>query len=398
MSDSSLPGLQIRVVALCGIATFIDGYDVQALGVAVPRLAESLRVAPTSFAAALSGSLIGMALGAVLLAPLADRYGRRPVLVALMLLIGLSTVGVMVSSGPIVLTACRVLTGLGIGGAVPVAVAITSESAPNSQRTALITLVIACMALGSFAAGIVAPILDRLWGWRGIFAPAAILPPLLCLLIWRCLPEPPRSTTTSGARATVRALFTPAYRLRTALLWVIFWFNLFAIYSLISWLPTLLHQAGWSIADAQRAAGLLAVGGIAGGLFLSWLADRGYVTSALLFAYVGSAALLFLFIEGPRDVATGMVWLTMVGVLGLGAQMALVSIAAAQYYPSALRSTGVGWYSGVSRVGAIAGPLVLALLMNAGWRSGTILGLLMIPMLICAAGVLLLPRALRTTA
>jgi AAHS family 4-hydroxybenzoate transporter-like MFS transporter len=193
----------------------------------------------------------------------------------------------------------------------------------------------------------------------------------------------------------VTALFDPVYRMRTVLVWVIFWFNLFVIYSLISWVPTLLHSAGWAHDTAQRASGLVALGGIVGGLFVAWIADRGYAIPALFAAYMGTAVLLVLFIVGPASVAAWIVLLLLVGAGAVGGQMAAGSIAAAYYYPPELRSTAVGWFNGIGRIGAIVGPLVLAGLMQAGWASSHILGFLALPMLICAGGVLFLPRALR---
>jgi MFS family permease len=132
-----------------------------------------------------------------------------------------------------------------------------------------------------------------------------------------------------------------------------------------------------------------------GGLFVAWIADRGYAIPALFAAYAGTAVLLVLFIVGPASVAAWIVLLLLVGAGAVGGQMAAGSIAAAYYYPSELRSTAVGWFNGIGRIGAIVGPLVLAGLMQAGWASSHILGALAVPMLICAGGVLFLPRALR---
>jgi len=417
--------LQMRVVALCCTSTFLDGYDTQALGLAVPRMAEQWALSPSAFGAALSGSLLGIALGAVLLAPLADRFGRRPTLVAMMLLVGVTTLGAAFATSPGILTVWRVATGLGLGGSVPVATAMTSEYAPATRRAALIAVMIACMALGSFAAGIVAPALSHAWGWRGIFGLGAALPIAMSGLLWFALPESlqflrarggsstlierqmpqiapessggvdgPMVRRGEGARASVRELFRPPYWMRTILVWVIFWFNLFVIYSLISWVPTLLRNAGWAHDSAQRASGLVALGGIAGGVAFAWIADRGYPTTILFLAYVGSAVILSLFAFGPVSTAAWVVLLFLVGAGAVGGQMAAGSVAAAHYYPPAMRSTGVGWFNGVSRTGAIAGPLVVAHLLKMGWASTHILGLLAAPMLVCAGVVLLLPRAL----
>lgn len=156
----------MRVLALSCMCTFLDGYDSQALALAVPHMAEEWSLPPPAFAPALSGSLMGIALGAVLLAPLADRFGRRPTLIAMMIVIGLTTLGVTLASNPTVLIAWRVMTSLGLGGAVPIATALISEYAPARRRSSLIAFMVACLAFGVFAAGIIAPVLNGFWGRR----------------------------------------------------------------------------------------------------------------------------------------------------------------------------------------------------------------------------------------
>jgi AAHS family 4-hydroxybenzoate transporter-like MFS transporter len=160
-------------------------------------------------------------------------------------------------------------------------------------------------------------------------------------------------------------------------------------------MPTLLRSAGFAHETAQRASGLVALGGIVGGLLLAWVADKGHSTAALFTAYVGTAVIFSLFVVGPGSTAVWILLILLVGAGAVGGQMAAGSVAAAYYYPPELRSTGVGWFNGIGRIGGIVGPLVLAGLMQRGWSSAQILGFLALPMLICAAGVLLLPRALR---
>jgi MFS transporter, AAHS family, 4-hydroxybenzoate transporter len=398
MDSGRMSSLQKRVIALCCTATFLDGYDTQALGLAVPRIAEAWSLPPGDFAPALSGSFVGLALGAVLLAPLADRFGRRPTLIAMMLVVGLTTLGAALATSLHLLTFWRVMTGLGLGGSVPVATAMTSEYAPTRRRAAFVALMIACMALGSFAAGIVAPLINGVLGWRGIFGVGAVLPVAMAGLLLVALPESLSvSAPTQPVRASVKSLVGAAYGMRTILVWTIFWFNLFVIYSMISWMPTLLRSAGWEHDTAQRASGLVSLGGIAGGLLLAWIADRGHATAALFTAYVGTTLVFMLFIVGPAGISVWIVLLLLVGAGAVGGQMAASSVAAGYYYPPELRSTGVGWFNGIGRIGGIVGPVVLAGLMKSGWSSAHILGFLALPMLICAGGVLLLPRALRST-
>jgi MFS transporter, AAHS family, 4-hydroxybenzoate transporter len=425
MDEGSLSALQIRIFALCCITTFLDGYDTQALGLIVPHLAQQWSLNPGAFAVALSASLVGIALGAVLLAPLADRLGRRPTLIAMMLLVGFSTLGAAFANNATVLSSWRLVTGLGLGASIPIATAMTSEYAPKDKRVSLVAVMIACGALGSFASGLVAPVFIHAWGWRGVFAVGAVSPIALALVMLFWLPEslrylvvrnlnptsvaaqlraisaqssgkrPCYPTATTTAHASVATLFSPQYRIRTTLVWIIFWFNLFVIYSLISWTPTLLHSAAWTRDSAQRASGLIPLGGIIGGLTVAWIADRGHAIPALLCAYVGSAVILVLFSIAP---GSSLVWIALLLLSGagvIGGQMGAASVASAYYYPPELRSTGVGWFNGFGRLGSIAGPLILGVFISSGWPADHILTAMAVPMLICAACVCFLPYALR---
>lgn len=422
---SPISGLQKRVIILGSMATFIDGYDIQALGLAIPGMATSFGIAPTAFAPALSLSLLGVGLGAIVFGPLADRIGRRPVLIGMLVLIGLSTLGAMFAPSPAVLAFTRLLTGLGVGGAVPVALAMTAEYSPARCRAVLVTAMVASMALGSFAAGILAPHIEAAWGWRGLFGVGAVAPLAMAAVFYAAYPESMRLLLLSGrriedvrhqvglispahatslpvasppeirGRARFRDLFSPAYRHRTVLIWVMLWFNLFTAYSLIGWLPTLLTSAGWEPALAQQMTGVLALGTIVGGVGISWLRDRGHTTAPLFIAYCAAAVIFFGFLLVQGNVTAWMAMLVLLGLCVFGAQAALVSIAAAFYYPPELCSTGVGWFNAIGRTGAIVGPLMVAHLINAGWSTEAILATLGLPILVCAAGVLLLPGALR---
>lgn len=430
IDERPVSGLQKRVMALCALAVFADGYDVQALGLVIPRMSAEFGLAPPAFAVAVSGSLIGMALGAALLSPLADRFGRRPLMIAMLWLVALTTFAASLSAGVIELALWRVLSGLGLGAILPVAITMTSEYAPRRRRAALVTLMASFTAVGAFTAGLVAPALDAAWGWRGIFGAGAVMPALTALLCLFAFPESLRilvgrqpdsaqvrrqlrriapgeetlqlqsaETGMEAAgvqRASVQALFSPALRQRTLLLWTLFWMNLCVNYALISWLPTLLmNQAGWDHASAVRASGVLGIGGVVGGLLISYRADRGRTIAALLGAYLLAAAMLVVLGTGPEAKEVWVVLLVLTGLGAFGAQIAIGSLTAG-YYPVEVRSTGVGWASGFGRTGAFVGPLLVAALMSAGAPSTLIIGSLMAPMLLCALCVTRLPFALRS--
>jgi MFS transporter, AAHS family, 4-hydroxybenzoate transporter len=383
-----------RTIALCSLASLLDGYDIQALGLSIPGMAKEFGAAPTALTFAVSASLIGMALGAIMLGPLGDRFGRKPMLVAFLLLIGVTTIGAITATGPNSLAIWRFFSGLGMGAIIPVAVAIVAEAAPETSRTALITMMIACSPIGSFVAGFAAPLIEPAFGWRGIFAFGGMLTLIAALAIWFALPAF-AIVKRPELKPNLASLFTPAYRARTSLLWLIFGVNLFVTYSLISWLPTLLSEAGWAKADAQRATGLMALGGVCGGLLIAWAADRGRAIPVLVAAYVASAGLFVLFAIGPGSQAAWMALLVLVGAGAIGSQMALGSFSAS-FYPSEIRATGLGWSGGVGRLGAIIGPLVMAALLKLSISSSVILALLMIPMLVSAVCVTRLGRALQS--
>jgi MFS transporter, AAHS family, 4-hydroxybenzoate transporter len=381
-----------KTIALCSLASLLDGYDIQALGLSIPGMAKDFGMAPTALTFAVSASLIGMALGAITLGPLGDRYGRKPMLVAFLLLIGATTMGAITASGPNALAIWRFGSGLGMGAIIPVAVAIVAEAAPEKSRTALITAMIACSPIGSFVAGFAAPLIEPSYGWRGIFGLGGALTLVAGLAIWFALPAGD-IVKRPELRPNLASLFTPQYRARTQLLWLIFGINLFVTYSLISWLPTLLSQAGWAKAEAQRATGLLALGGVCGGLLIAWAADRGRAIPVLACVYVATAGLFISFGIGPGGKAAWMALLALVGAGAIGSQMALGSFSAS-FYPAEIRATGLGWSGGIGRVGAIVGPLAMAGLLYLSVPPSLILALLMIPMLISAVCVIWLGRAL----
>jgi AAHS family 4-hydroxybenzoate transporter-like MFS transporter len=313
-------------------------------------------------------------------------------LVAFLLLIGVTTLGVMTAAAPLPLAVWRFFSGLGMGAIIPVAIAIVAEAAPVQRRTALITLMIACSPVGSFVAGFAAPHLEPAYGWQGIFGLGGVLTIIAGLAIWLALPG--TALVKTELKPTVASLFTPQFRARTGLLWIIFAANLFVTYSLISWLPTVLGAAGWAKPEAQRATGMMSLGGVCGGLAMAWAADRGRAVPVFATAYVVSAGLFVMFVIGPDSRGAWLALLALIGAGAIGSQMALGSFSAS-FYPGEIRATGLGWSGGIGRIGAIIGPLVMALMLRHHVAGGLTLALLMIPMLLSAVSIIWLGRALR---
>jgi len=406
---SPLTAGQWWAISLCALAAFFDGYDAQMLAMAIPLMADAFHAQPTAFAAAASGSLAGMALGAMLLSPLADRFGRRPMLVASLFILGVATLAATGSTQPAQVAAWRTLAGCGLGAVVPITIAIVADIAPAARRVTIVTLMASGFTIGAASSGLIAPWLTQRWGWQGLFAYGGFMPLVIGALCWRGIPdsrEPAGSARDArsaanaqgvaqpGALQRVAALFAPQYRWRTLFMWMLTALNLFANYGLFSWLPTLLVQNGWTLAAASRVTSFLAIGGLTGCYVVSTLADRGRTVIALIGVYVTGATALALCATNPGSAWAWAVLIVLIGFGGIGASLTLAPLAST-YYPPHLRSTGVGWANGIGRAGSFFGPLALAWLMQKNLPPAMVLGALMVPMALCAVFVTLLPLALR---
>ena len=424
IDDRPISALQLRVIVLCGAVVFLDGYDIQTLAVSVNWLASEWHLTRGDFTFAQTAAVVGYASSAVLVAGLGDRWGRRPILILAALLMGTASLFTALSENVAQLTFWRFLTGAGFGASIPNATAITSEFVPARRRAGLITVMYANIALGAVVAGFAAPPVYAAFGWRAVFILGGAGPLVVGLLLWLGLPESvrfliekrpddkriaaivsrlaphvdPRNVTLatrSGVRQqSVFALLAPRYRSRTLLLWVGVALNMFSLYFLISWLPALLNTAGWSPAAASRGGVMLQIGGIVSGLIMAAYVDRGRTVPAMVTAYLVTAASFGLFMILPSD--SGFWWLLLlaIGAGTSGTQFAFNALSAA-FYPSLIRSTGVGWAVGVGRLGAILGPAFGGFILSAQLATPYVLGLLIIPVLLSAVSVMFLPRVWR---
>lgn len=422
INERPLSALQIRVIVLCSLVAFIDGYDLQAMALAVPTLSELWNLTPASFSWALAASMLGLAVGSIFLAPLGDRFGRKPAVISGLLVMGVSSLAVMVSTEPSHLGFWRCWVGLGLGICHGNAIALTAEYAQLQRRARLMTLMGCNVGLGAVVSGFIAPWLIQHHGWQGVFAIGGILPVVLSLVLIFAVPESlqllfarqpggvkfatilkrmapdvdVRKLVASAKSApidSVFALLKPPLRERTLRLWLIYGFNAFLLYLLISWLPVFLNGAGWSRRDALQGIIMLQLGGIVGALLLSWLVDRGHAIPALIVAYLVSAATALLFVVLPP---LGALWPVLIVVLGAaisGALFALMAIGAT-FYPATIRATGFSWTAAVARIGAVFGPLAGGWVLDAGIAPTKIIALLAVPAVLSAVLVLTLKRVL----
>lgn len=358
----------------------LDGGDVLVVSYAAPLLTREWGLSAQALGVVFSAGLLGMAIGALLIAPLADVFGRRiVVLIALAILL----CGMLVSArvGTVAeLAALRLFTGLGIGSMLASVTALSSEFAPRRYRSFAVSLATAGYPLGAVFTGLAAQIILPEFGWRGLFVAAGLVSGAMLPVCWFWLPESVKflaaRTAPEGVAAPAgdRSLRPPIGRLvsadlrrRTLLTWGAFFASFMTLYFLTSWLPRIATDAGLPLAAAVKAGTMFNLGAFLGLLLLGWLSSRLDLGRMIGWFFTGAALLMVGFgaIHMP-------VWLFYLGVflIGVGVQGGFGGLyaVAAQIYPISVRATGVGWALGVGRVGAIAGPLAGGVLI--GWGVG----------------------------
>lgn len=414
-----LSAFQVTIVVLCFLIVAIDGFDTAAIGFIAPAIRAEWQLTPAHLAPLFGAGLGGLMAGAFLFGPLADRFGRRTVLVFSVIFFGLASLASAWSPGLWELIVLRFLTGLGLGGAMPNAITLTSEFCPDKRRSFLVTTMFCGFTVGSALGGLASAGLIEAFGWRAVLLLGGVLPLLLsALLVW-LLPESVRYLVMKGrdnslVRATlqriapdadlqyasfviaekpgqhgspVRHLFKPELLRGTLLLWLTFFMSLLVIYLLSSWLPTLLRGTGMSLTTAALVTTMFQVGGTVGAIVLGWLMDRinphyvlavSYALAGVFVATIGSLA-------GEPVAAGAAVFLA--GFCVSGSQVGANALSAG-YYPTDCRATGVSWANGVGRFGSIVGSVGGATMLSMGLTMPALFVLVGIPALIAGATML----------
>ena len=422
LDQGKISGFQKLVIFLCGAVLFLDGFDAQAIGYVAPALLEAQIVTRAQLGPVFSASLIGLMVGAVLLAPLADRVGRRPILIASTIVFGAFSLATAWATELNELLCLRFLTGIGLGGCMPNAVALISEYSPARQRGFLVSAMFAGFTLGSMVGGVVAAQAVPTYGWQVVFVIGGVLPlllvPILCFLMPESLrylvsrrkrpervsgiihqmhPELGVDADTrfiveeeAAAKSSVWQLLTRERARRTTLLWVIFFMSLLNIYLLVNWLPTIIKASGESLRTAIFIGTALQLGGFIGAFPLGHLLDRKGAGLTLGASYLlGACAVVLIGIFSSTSMLLTAFAVFVAGFAIIGGQ-GVANAAASMAYPTELRSTGVGWALGVGRIGSIVGPLLGGMLQSMGVVPRVIFFLCAIPAVIAALAAIAL--------
>ena len=375
------------VLTVCLLAAMLEGFDIQSMGVAAPRMVPALGLTPGQAGWAFSASLIGLMIGATFGGAIADRIGRRPVLVLSAAAFGLFSLATPLAKDFAPLLAVRLVTGLGLGGAMPMLIALTSEQAGAARKATLVAVVTAGMPLGGALAGLLArsPLAQD---WRMIFVVGGVAPLLITPLLHLTLPLGRPEAIERQGRTALAALFARERLTITLSLWAGCALAALTLHLLLNWLPTLLVARGLPKSAAFGAAALFNLGGASGGVVLGLLTDRFGPRWPLIGSFAALAlALLGLAAAGDGGEIGALSFLA--GFLLMGGQFTLYGLAP-RLYADAVRGTGVGAAIAASRLGSIFGPLAAAELIGGGATGATVVGAL-VPVALAtgvAAGVL----------
>jgi MFS transporter, AAHS family, 4-hydroxybenzoate transporter len=426
LDNAKISAFQVGVFILCGLCLIMDGFDVQALGYLAPAIIKDWQLTPAQMGPVLSAALFGILVGSILFSTIADRVGRRPVLVIATLFFAFVTLATARAQTIGELRFIRFIAGIGLGGIMPNAVALVGEYTPKRLRILMVLVVTNGFNVGAVIGGFLSAWMVQDFGWRSVFYVGGAIPLAIGILMFFSLPESlqflvlrgnasakvarwikridgtvPVDANTNfvvreqkGKGVPILALFSQGRALGTLLLWIINFMNLLNLYFLASWLPTIV-SASYTLRASQLVGTTLQIGGVIGTFAFSWLIGRlgfipvlstAFFTGCLSIALMGQPAFSLAVLFGVVFVA---------GFCVVGGQGA-VNALSASYYPTDLRSTGVGSGLGVGRIGGIVGPYVAGALLGAGWTAGQIFYTAAVAALISAITMLALRWVMKT--
>jgi AAHS family 4-hydroxybenzoate transporter-like MFS transporter len=347
------------------ISAMFDGFYGQAIAFVSPAIAKDWNLPTSAFGPIFSIGLVGLIIGAVVIAPLGDRTNRRVVAILAATAIAVFTLATALVRTPSQLAGMRLLTGIGLGTLMPILVTITNAAAPEGRKGLFVTLLVTAFPFGSFAGGMLAT-----WGlergtWHDVFIYSGLLAAAFPLLFWRFLwAGPPARGTGHASGVTVFSLFRERRWFGTLCLWVVFFASLLNTYMLGAWLPLLLERGGMPAFQAIRIAAEFSLGGTLGGLALGLAASR-FGPWVLAGAYLAGAVALV----GIGAVGSAY-WPVLLLTVFVGAMIPGGNVGnnvfAARFYPDAMNATGVGWAQGLGRVGCVTGPALVGVAVANG--------------------------------
>jgi AAHS family 4-hydroxybenzoate transporter-like MFS transporter len=393
------------------------------MGFVAPSIIHEWGISRPEFGLVMSAAPIGLVIGALTAGPASDRIGRKWVLITSVFLFGVFTILTAFTQSPASMAILRVLTGIGLGAAMPNSTTLLSEYSPLRKRALLITIMFTGFNLGSALIGFAAGWLVPTHGWRAVLIFGGVIPLVLVPLQAWLLPESARLLAVRGAkseriaatlnrvtganftgnetfvstepplptRKPIGVLFSEGYGVMTIALWVTYFMGLLVIYLLTGWLPTLIKDAGLSITAAANVTAMFQIGGTIGAVLVGWIMDKVRPARVISAAYLGGG-ICVLVLAGMGALSSSLALLVFAaGFCMSGAQTGLNAYAPGRY-PTVARATGVSWMLGMGRFGSIFGSAIGGALLGLGWQFGAILAMLAVPAVLAALAILVSQR------
>ncbi|MEO1019769.1 MAG: MFS transporter [Pseudomonadota bacterium] len=420
---SPIGALQSRIVAICFVLALIDGFDAQAIAFVAPLLKAEFSIGSAQMGVLFAAALAGLMVGAFVFSPLADRFGRKPVIFVSCAIMGAFALLTAVASSLEELLIYRFLTGVGLGGVMPQINTLTSEFAPARRRAFLMTTMFIGFPVGAVLGGLVSNLLIQKFGWQSVFILGGVAPLLMLPVVALSLPESIRFlaisgrqqnaitkllsqidrsiepdeyyqfSATGGQQSTrvIVGLFSGGRGLGTLLIWTIVFASLLTMYSLMSWLPSVMTAAGLPLEDAILTAVTLNLGGVIGGLLIAAAIDRQGPFGVLAAVFLLGAFAIALIGQSAGHLPLAFTAVFVSGAAVIGGQLGMNALVV-RFYPTEMRATGLGWALAVGRIGSIIGPIVVGFTISLGWSLQSVFILAAIPAFLCAGVTIILQR------
>ena len=420
LNEHPFSGYQWLIFVLCFLIVLLDGFDTASIGYIAPSLVKEWGVSRPALAPVLSAALFGLAFGALSAGPLADRLGRRRLLIGSVLVFGAACLTSSYAADLTQLSLYRFFTGLGLGAAMPNAVTLMSEYCPDRKRSTLTNAMFCGFPLGAAMGGFLAAWLIPSYGWRSVLLLGGVAPLLLAVVMLALLPESVRFMVSRGyaidkLRASLRRIagasvdavasfhltenrpeaagasglstvLSRPYRLGSLMLWIAYFMGLVIFYALINWMPLLFKDAGMDPKSATLISALFPLGGF-GAILFGWMMDRWNPNRIIAVGFAFTAVAVWGIGQASGQVGVLVVLVLVAGTLMNTSQSSLPALAAA-FYPTSGRATGVGWMLGIGRFGGIAGSFLIAELSARHLDFAGVFSVIAIPGLIAAAALL----------
>lgn len=409
------------IFLVCVLAVIFDGYDMNVYGTTLPSIMKELALNPTQTGFLASTALAGMIFGAILFGMLADKIGRKKVL-----MIGMGIYAIFTGLCGFVhdvntFAVLRFIAGMGMASISPVSASLVSEFSPKARRGLLVTILITSIQVGQIIATLSGVVLIGTVGWRAIYW-IAFAPIVLIAVIYALLPESMHHyiqhgqkdkvqeilkranpefhpsdedvyevSITNQTKATVASLFQEGRAWNTVLIWIMFFCNLYIAFGVLTWLPKLMTMLGYTLKSSLVFSAIISVGGIIGSLVGGVVAEKiGF--KKVLFVYYIACAIMINLITIKMSLGSFIAILAITGLF-IGSQQNMLYAYATENYPVSILGTALGWGSSFGRLGSVIAPMLIGVLMSAGLSVSTMFSSFAVPAILGAVAVFLMRKS-----